>query len=508
MLSTPHVTLPSQAPFPQERSGGKEQEAPETGSSDFKSHLGLKGADSKEVSPEHGKIEHSTRLEKDAVPHVRLFKKGHTHLSVPLNAVPTFVIPSKEQFAKDEALLKNVNKELPGEPLVNLKVGGEDAAIAVQPAAPNAQTAKSIGKPPGSTNVAPIVLVASESKDPGILKTEAKPVERAAPESSLKIPKAPLDDSQVKSVENGISNVEEKGSLRAKTTSIETKVDGANNGTKLPGTKTLVSSDSKSNSLTVRSDLLPQSRSVTSAKAATAAYSAASSAALEGTAVARPSGIKSTGDTVTPNLKKEDLRKGSDSETLTGSLESTGGTSKATASFTVGQAETSVVQDRNSVPQLFQRVDSMIHQGGGKMVVSLNPPELGQVEVQVVAKGKRIEIEMKSDSERTKTLLQNHVSDLKHSMQSHDLVLSKMDVQVARETSQPTSPEKMAANAGSNQFSGTFQQSFQERSDSGRLAMLGGSQSQLSVGRTVPVLASSGRTGSVSAAAGRVDLRI
>lgn len=89
----------------------------------------------------------------------------------------------------------------------------------------------------------------------------------------------------------------------------------------------------------------------------------------------------------------------------------------------------------SSVPELFQNVESMARSGGGKMTVHLSPPELGQVQIQVTARGKNVEIEMTSDNDLTKSVLEGGLGDLKSSMQAQDLVLNKMEVHVSRESS-------------------------------------------------------------------------
>lgn len=89
----------------------------------------------------------------------------------------------------------------------------------------------------------------------------------------------------------------------------------------------------------------------------------------------------------------------------------------------------------STVPELFQNVETMIRTGGGKMTVHLSPPELGDVQIQVTARGKNVEVEMTSDNDQTKSILENGLNDLKSSMHSLDLVLHKMEVHVNRETS-------------------------------------------------------------------------
>ena len=67
------------------------------------------------------------------------------------------------------------------------------------------------------------------------------------------------------------------------------------------------------------------------------------------------------------------------------------------------------------------------------MTVTLTPPSLGQVEIQVKARGKNVEIEMKSESDQARMTIEGGMEELKASLQSQDLNLSRMEVQVTRE---------------------------------------------------------------------------
>jgi flagellar hook-length control protein FliK len=97
------------------------------------------------------------------------------------------------------------------------------------------------------------------------------------------------------------------------------------------------------------------------------------------------------------------------------------------------QAKPTVEAPRMEIPEVFSKVESMVHHGGGKMTVHLSPPELGQVEIHVTTRGKRVEVEMKSDNDLTKSAIEAASADLQQSLQSQDLTLSKLEVSVTRE---------------------------------------------------------------------------
>ena len=104
-----------------------------------------------------------------------------------------------------------------------------------------------------------------------------------------------------------------------------------------------------------------------------------------------------------------------------------------------------------TLPELMSQVDRLAKEGGGKMTVTLNPPELGQVEVEVVSRGKRVEIEMRSESDKVRSLLENHLTDLKQSVQSHDLVVSKLEVSW-KGASASSSVDSFQLNSGGESF--------------------------------------------------------
>lgn len=84
-------------------------------------------------------------------------------------------------------------------------------------------------------------------------------------------------------------------------------------------------------------------------------------------------------------------------------------------------------------PELFHKVESMVLKGGGKMTLTLTPPELGQVEIEVTTKGRNVEVSVKSDNDFAKAAIESQVSDLQQSLQDQDLNLSKIEVHVSRE---------------------------------------------------------------------------
>lgn len=151
------------------------------------------------------------------------------------------------------------------------------------------------------------------------------------------------------------------------------------------------------------------------------------------------------------------------------------------------------------VPELFSQVDSLAQKGGGTMKVTLNPPELGQVEVEVSTKGRQVHVELKSESEMAKTVLESRLGELRNSIQSQDLVVSKLEVNLSsdmgRDSNAWLNSQFQQQGQGERQaFSeGRHFRQFDQRS----------SRSEMLTGRIATSVAATGRDGTT-----RIDVRI
>ncbi|MBI1859984.1 MAG: flagellar hook-length control protein FliK [Deltaproteobacteria bacterium] len=90
--------------------------------------------------------------------------------------------------------------------------------------------------------------------------------------------------------------------------------------------------------------------------------------------------------------------------------------------------------DRVTISEVFERVETLVHRGGGEMKLSLSPPELGKVEIHVSTQGNRVEVQMHSENSLAKSALENSLGDLRQSLHNHDLNLTRVEVFAGRET--------------------------------------------------------------------------
>jgi len=156
--------------------------------------------------------------------------------------------------------------------------------------------------------------------------------------------------------------------------------------------------------------------------------------------------------------------------------------------------ETSAPSASTPVSEVFRKVESMALQGGGRVTVAIDPPDLGKVEIQVTTRGKRVEIAMTSENDRAKSVLEAGLGHLKQALESQDLTLTRTEV-------------RAAGNGFPSLATGDFSNGgrFFARQDGGKQSESGRA---LSGARPLVQTASVNAPRRLSADVGRVDLRI
>ncbi len=87
------------------------------------------------------------------------------------------------------------------------------------------------------------------------------------------------------------------------------------------------------------------------------------------------------------------------------------------------------------VPQVLPKVENLVEQGGGKMTLQLDPPEMGKLTIEVTTRGKNVELAIHADSEATRSTIEGGLSDLRLALQTQDLQLTHAEVQHTSESS-------------------------------------------------------------------------
>ncbi len=157
-----------------------------------------------------------------------------------------------------------------------------------------------------------------------------------------------------------------------------------------------------------------------------------------------------------------------------------------------------------ALPEVMSQVQTLVQKGGGEMTVALDPPDLGRIQVKVTTRGNRVEVEMRSESVQAKNALESHFADLKSSMQSQDLHLAKLDVQVHHDPMSFSGQSFAGMNDGRHQAGNT--QGGPNQGQGGRRSSFSQGNRGLEAVSSVPQAIV--RSASTVGGNGRVDLRI
>ena len=84
--------------------------------------------------------------------------------------------------------------------------------------------------------------------------------------------------------------------------------------------------------------------------------------------------------------------------------------------------------DQANVRNVLQGAQLLVQKGGGEMTVKLTPEGMGTVDVKVLVKDGKVDIQMFADSVEAKKLLESGLDDLKGSLLQHKLSLENVKV--------------------------------------------------------------------------------
>lgn len=85
--------------------------------------------------------------------------------------------------------------------------------------------------------------------------------------------------------------------------------------------------------------------------------------------------------------------------------------------------------------QVLPSLSNLAAQGGGKMTLELDPPEMGRLTIEVSTRGKHVEVTIRSDNDQTRAALESSMPDLQQALNSADLQLTHAEVKSGSESS-------------------------------------------------------------------------
>jgi flagellar hook-length control protein FliK len=96
------------------------------------------------------------------------------------------------------------------------------------------------------------------------------------------------------------------------------------------------------------------------------------------------------------------------------------------------QAElTKAAKEPMSVPDLVDKAQIMVHEGGGEMKVTLTPEGMGEVAMKVSVNEGKVQVQMITESDEAKKMIERQLGELKSSLHSNHLSLDTIKIDTA-----------------------------------------------------------------------------
>jgi flagellar hook-length control protein FliK len=119
------------------------------------------------------------------------------------------------------------------------------------------------------------------------------------------------------------------------------------------------------------------------------------------------------------------------------------GLAGATAGLQSNEGRSQLTGDRDSnVQALMKQAQYMIKKGGGEAVLKMTPEGLGEVHLKVIINEGKVNVEMKTESNEAKKMIEGSLGDLKNSLSVHKLAVDHVKVDVGNNLSSQSDQQK------------------------------------------------------------------
>jgi flagellar hook-length control protein FliK len=88
------------------------------------------------------------------------------------------------------------------------------------------------------------------------------------------------------------------------------------------------------------------------------------------------------------------------------------------------------VKPQAVMSQVLDSATQILRSGSGRVVMSLQPPQLGMLDLDVAVQNNRVKMVMMADSQEVKQLLQAGMDDLRNALQDKGFQIDRMEVLV------------------------------------------------------------------------------
>ena len=131
-------------------------------------------------------------------------------------------------------------------------------------------------------------------------------------------------------------------------------------------------------------------------------------------------------------------------------------------------------EEQANVKELIRQAQFVLKKGGGEMSMQLKPEGIGQVKLKVSVENGQVNVQMLTDSDAAKHILEKGFHELKAELVAHQLKLDSMKVAVGTEIQKHMEPNQEHMREQARQAAGDFMGQFREDREGFRQGMFDG----------------------------------
>jgi flagellar hook-length control protein FliK len=114
---------------------------------------------------------------------------------------------------------------------------------------------------------------------------------------------------------------------------------------------------------------------------------------------------------------------------------------------------------------LIRSVQTLVHQGGGEMVIQLQPRELGEVHIRVSQEQGAIHIQAQAERVEVAQAIRNDLPQILSRLDERGITVAGMDVKIMGSDATSTRTERFQSGTGSGEFTHSQDSFFNQRFD-------------------------------------------
>lgn len=140
-----------------------------------------------------------------------------------------------------------------------------------------------------------------------------------------------------------------------------------------------------------------------------------------------------------------------------------GATATGPAAMIINGPQPTEQDEAENIRELIKQAQVMLKKGGGEMKLEMRPEGMGQVHLKVNVENGQVHVQMLTESDATKRLIESGLNDLRSHLTAHKLQVESLSVDLGREIQkQMEHNQQEASREQARQFAQDFMGSFRE----------------------------------------------